>query len=1443
MGRVRRWLLVVLLVALVAGVVVVVAVRGYLSSSEAVARVTAGLEAQYGGPVQVGGVDIGLERSSVRDLKLYEAGAEPGAEPWATFADVQADVSLASLLRGAAHPRSMEVTGADLTLRFDRRGRLLTRLPPQKGKAVALPDIHLRQGRLTLLQEGRSPFVVGGVDAEIRSEEGRLVVTGTVQDERWGNWDVTGSMDPASGASTGTLKSAGPVHVTQPMLEDLPFVGANVWENVQAEGDTPVVFTLRYEPAKRALHYRVELEAENTHVHVTSIDLTAEQARGKVVIEDRVVRLEKVRGRTADGTLATDAVLDFRATPDRLTFAIDAEGLDLVRLPKKWRIPSQLEGRLTGHAELLVLIRDGRVRTSGEGQGEITEARVMGFKSRKPIRLRLYSAGNGFQFTAPKEPADTRSGALLPHWAAATVVLLGAPPDPRPTDPAFPPGQAVNRIAGGILGAARGVTDAGARLLRAVPKRLDLPTAGKPRTQGPSYLEANLALDDVDLEKLARQLKLKLPVPVEGRVSVEVKVAFPIDTPQDVKAYRVNGSARSRQLSVAGVELRQLRARVRYADGVLRLEEVRGQVPSAGQSDGGPAAAGSFQGDARLDIAPPGEATAGLTLDHVPLDRALALLPGPAPRAEGTVSGTVAARAPAVGLQDVTAWAVSGHLETDRVSAYGLTLAQARADVRLDRGQLSLGSLTGKLAGASLNGSGDLDLHERYRYRARLGLKDADLGALQRLVPELRPPVAVGGHSDLGADMDGTLRPLTWHAHGTAAARELRLDTLTAANVKFRWDGDQDRLEVTDLHARLYRGDVTGSATVPLGLRRPAEAAKGEPGRVKLEFKDLDVGAFVGDLLAATAPSDEQPARRRAPVPVQGQADGTVTATLPAEGVAKERDLSARVDVRSSRLRVQGLLTERLRGTLGYSKGLFTYHLEGAMAGGTVKLDGTAPAGKPRPADSSPPPRDQPPQAAAAGDLIQPEGLFGGRPVGVPALAGWHRPTDRLKPGLQRAAADTANASLVRQAADEAGGGRLRIEGAQLGRLWDQLGIQAGRLPLRGTLDLDLSYRQDSIGQAPAGVGTLTIRRLRWHQEELAGEVRSTIRLTARSLQIADLNAVVGEGLLRGRAALPLRAGERGWFNVALDNVEAARLVAPWPTLAGCVEGPLDIALRGSLDHEWAGSGQVTLLRGRVLGVEVVDARLPVDFVVAPARSAGQLEFRDVSAQVALGRATGRASLSFDSVNRLEGGIRFSGVDLPTLLRGSTEQSQVGPGKVSGRIDFAANDLRSVNDVSATIEASLQQTQSLNYPVLQQIAPFLGSGRSSSSSFRNGDLRARLDRGVVRIQRLTLLGPNLQLFVEGNVTLEGRLGLEVTANTGQVGVNPQFLRFLGLRLPTVGPVPVSLILEASTYLSNRTIHLRVTGTIRSPSVQVEPVSLLSEEAVRFFINRTTLPVP
>ncbi len=75
-------------------------------------------------------------------------------------------------------------------------------------------------------------------------------------------------------------------------------------------------------------------------------------------------------------------------------------------------------------------------------------------------------------------------------------------------------------------------------------------------------------------------------------------------------------------------------------------------------------------------------------------------------------------------------------------------------------------------------------------------------------------------------------------------------------------------------------------------------------------------------------------------------------------------------------------------------------------------------------------------------------------------------------------------------------------------------------------------------------------------------------------------------------------------------------------------------------------------------------------------------------------------------------------------------------------------------------------------------------------------------------------------------------------------VSPLALRVLGLNVPlTVGPVPVGLILQASRYVSNRTVNLEVTGTVSSPSVQLKPLNFLTQEAVQFFFDKNNIPVP
>jgi hypothetical protein len=153
----------------------------------------------------------------------------------------------------------------------------------------------------------------------------------------------------------------------------------------------------------------------------------------------------------------------------------------------------------------------------------------------------------------------------------------------------------------------------------------------------------------------------------------------------------------------------------------------------------------------------------------------------------------------------------------------------------------------------------------------------------------------------------------------------------------------------------------------------------------------------------------------------------------------------------------------------------------------------------------------------------------------------------------------------------------------------------------------------------------------------------------------------------------------------------------------------------------------------------------------------------------------------------------------------------------------------------------LKDTQALQLPVLSLLVPYLAPGQGATT-FQTGELSAQLSRGVVRIRELKLEGPLAAILIQGTLTLaQSRLDLEVMARTNTFGLDPVAVRLLLLRIPPVGPVPVVLALRATQLLAQRTIYLRVTGTVKAPVVQVEPVRTLSDEAIRFFLGLAVAP--
>ena len=115
------------------------------------------------------------------------------------------------------------------------------------------------------------------------------------------------------------------------------------------------------------------------------------------------MKLEKVSGHSADGQIGTSGILDFHADPCQLRFSVSAEHLDLSLLPKSWHLPPTLKGRLSGQAELLVSIADGKPLTSGDGYGTVTETRIAAVPVHKPIPVKLHADGKRFHFSPGRQ--------------------------------------------------------------------------------------------------------------------------------------------------------------------------------------------------------------------------------------------------------------------------------------------------------------------------------------------------------------------------------------------------------------------------------------------------------------------------------------------------------------------------------------------------------------------------------------------------------------------------------------------------------------------------------------------------------------------------------------------------------------------------------------------------------------------------------------------------------------------------------------------------------------------------------------------------------------------------------------------------------------------------------------------------------------------------------
>lgn len=1303
-------------IALVVGMVVVVlalggwiGLRAYLSSSKARTLAADKLSAMVGLPVEVEHLSVGMASSSLSFRVVEPAADGRPAEELLRVDSVSADVSLVDLAGGHAAPTDVTVHGLALTLHFDRDGKLLTKMPKSSGGGEThVPVVHADGVTLTLKQDGRPDFVLSNATLAVTPDGDKVGVRGSVDDPNWAKWEVTGEADAKAGTGSVELATAaGPLKMD--LLRSIPFIPESTWKAITATGTTPARITLASGSDKK-FRYDVVLKPTGAaDVTLPDIEATLTKVAGTFDIHDAKVQMTDCSAALADGSVRVSGTLDFAAEPSDLRLNVAVAGADMQKLPAAWGLPQKLEGKLRGKADLeLKVQKDGKMEPRGGGSAVVEGAKWNGLPVE--IGLRLHGNGKQYRFETADQPAgvtNTKSSRQPPVRREVTRTgqsRAARRQAPQPPAPAAPP-------------AAQAPKDDNA----------------------PSTIDANVALRDVDVAELLKRLDVKIPYRLGGKVTVQARVTIPLARADNTRSYRVVGTLTSPEARFEEMVVHDLTARVEYANGTLKLTELRGTIPTPG----GTGSPGVFSGTASAAVDPRGELSAALSLDRIPLGEVAKAVPGGL-AVSGIVNGHADFRAPLDRLTDAATWVGSADVAADELGLFGRTVRGASAKLRVERGTATLTPVRAVVEGLPVTADATLGLAKPYKFDGTLRTTPLDVASLRKLVPELSLPFALEGRLSTTAKVGGTISPFAIDASGAATATELTIGPSTGNKLSFKWALDTDRLRVTDLAADLFGGTVAGSADVPLDTTKA--------GKFDVSFKNLDAGQatkVVPDL----------------PVRVTGQVSGKFDGEVPAAKPGQARNVVANLDLTAPKLTVQGIPAERLTGKVGLADRGVDYALQGHALGGTFDIKGRYPTRR----QAAPP-----------------------RPAG-----------DR---------------------------GSLNLRGIDLRYLAQVFKVEALR-PLRGRVDLALSFAEDFSD----GTGRLAVNGLGWGNDIIADQLAGAIQVRNGTLTLDNFGGPFAGGEFRARARVEMASPRRNFVVLTIDRADAKQLFAPAPSLADSATGQVSVVFRGRLGTDTRGTGTLSFDRGTLLGLDASNLRLPFD-LAAGTGGGGELTVRDAAADVGEGRLRAQATYTWGVSSRLSGQVRFTRVRLRNVLARSGESSLFGNGRITGRFDFGGSDVRSAADVSGTLTATLNQTSVQEIPIISLVTPYLSTA-TGIGTFNSGEVRGRLSNGVFRLDRLALASSSAQLFASGSITLAGRLDLDVVARTGQFGLSDRGLRLLGLGLPTIGPIPIGLIRDVSDFLSNQTVRLRVTGTISQPSVQVNVAALLSEEAVRFFLNR------
>jgi hypothetical protein len=226
-------------------------------------------------------------------------------------------------------------------------------------------------------------------------------------------------------------------------------------------------------------------------------------------------------------------------------------------------------------------------------------------------------------------------------------------------------------------------------------------------------------------------------------------------------------------------------------------------------------------------------------------------------------SGQLQAYVPSDRIQDISAWKANGELNLLELSAAGVA-ASAQGRWELANGLVQFSQATLQVAGTPVSFSGQVRATPPYAFTSAVEARDGDLQQWQRLTPLTGRFTALRGRFSTAANVRGQLQPLHVQGSGQFSARDVGIEHLHIDQLAFSYALDRQRVTLHQIASRLYNGQASGDAVVPLNRQ--------DIGQLRLSWAELQMG----DLLAATG---------WLPFDLRGQTRGRLDLRVPAESM------------------------------------------------------------------------------------------------------------------------------------------------------------------------------------------------------------------------------------------------------------------------------------------------------------------------------------------------------------------------------------------------------------------------------------------------------------------------------------------------------------------------------------------------------------------------------